>query len=52
MGKFYPIKNAEDEVNICKGNTCIQARGDNAKLITFAFAFMLICVGIAALSTK
>jgi len=52
MKYFYPVKNADDEVKICKGNTCIQDRGDNAKLITFAFAFMIICVGIAALSTK
>ena len=52
MKNFYPVKKADDEVRLCKGNTCIQARADNAKLLTFAFAFMLICVGIAALSTK
>jgi len=52
MRKIYSIEKADDEINVCKGNICIRARGENAKLITFAFAFMLICFGIAALSTK
>jgi len=52
MNKLYIVKKPVDQVRICKGNTCIEARGDNAKLIVAAFTFMLICVGIAALSGK
>jgi len=38
-----------DGVKVCNRNLCIDAKGDNAKLITGAFALMLICFGIAAL---
>jgi hypothetical protein len=52
MNNFYPIKKPNDEVRICKGNVCIEARGDNAKMLVGAFAFMLICIGIAAIASK
>jgi len=52
MKHFYPVKNADNEVTICNGNICIKARGNNAELLTLGFAFMIICVGVAALSTK
>lgn len=39
-----------DKVKLCKSNVCIEARGDNAKLLTGAFAFALLCIGIAALA--
>ena len=39
-----------DRVKVCNRNVCIEARGDNAKLIANAFAFMLLCIGVAALA--
>ena len=39
-----------DKVRLCKGNLCIEARGENARLLTGVFAIALLCIGIAALS--
>jgi hypothetical protein len=39
-----------DKVRVCHRNTCIEARGNNGKLIAGAFAFALLCVGLAALA--
>lgn len=39
-----------DRVRVCNRNTCIEARGDNARMIAGAFALMLVCIGIAALA--
>ena len=39
-----------DKVRLCKGNLCIEARGENARLLTGVFAIALVCIGIAALS--
>lgn len=52
MNKLYFMKNPVDQVRVCKGNMCIEARGDNAKLITLGFVFVLVCVGIAVLTNK
>jgi hypothetical protein len=52
MNKIYFMKNPVDQVRVCNGNTCIEARGDNARILVCAFAFMLVCVGIAALASK
>ena len=40
----------QDKVKLCKRDVCVEARGDNAKLLAGAFAFALFCIGIAALS--
>lgn len=56
MGKYKPkirYMNQElqlNKVRICHQNTCIQASGQNAKIITVAAAGMLLLFGIAALS--
>lgn len=42
----FPI----DKVKLCIKDTCIEARGDNAKLIAQAIAFTIVCYGIAALA--
>ncbi|MDI9366159.1 MAG: hypothetical protein QM541_14475 [Flavobacterium sp.] len=39
-----------DKVKLCSGKLCIEARGDNGKLLTITFAFVLIGIGIAALA--
>jgi len=52
MIKNSTMKNSMSEIRVCKGNTCIKAKGDNAKVIVFAFAFMLVCIGIAAIASK
>lgn len=39
-----------DQVRVCNRNFCIEAKGENAKMIAGAFAFMLVCIGIAALA--
>lgn len=52
MEKIYHLNYAENEVKVCIGNTCIQARGDNARLISVAFVLLIICVGIAVLSNS
>lgn len=51
QSRFKPIM-ATDKVKVCKGNMCIEARGDNAKLLTLGFVFVLVCVGIAVLANK
>jgi len=52
MQNNFTMKYFNDEVKVCKGNLCIEARGDNAKLLTLGFVFVLVCVGIAVLSSK
>lgn len=52
MRKFHSLEKPVDQVRICKGNTCIEAKGDNAKLITLGCVFVLLCVGVAVLSRK
>lgn len=50
---MYPKKYTnvpQVKVRLCKANLCIEARGENARILTGVFAFALICVGIAALS--
>jgi hypothetical protein len=42
----FPI----DKVRICKEDICIEARGNNAEMITGALAIALLCIGIAALT--
>ncbi len=37
-----------NDVNLCYKNTCIQAKGNNAKIIVFCVSAMLILWGIAA----
>lgn len=51
QNNFTSISHA-DQVKVCKGNICIEARGDNAKLITLGFVFVLVCAGIAVLTSK
>lgn len=41
-----------DRVKVCKKDVCVEARGDNAKAIVGALAFMFVCFGIAALASK
>ena len=36
-------------LKICKNDVCIEAYGDNAKIIAFAIAIAIICCGVAAL---
>jgi hypothetical protein len=38
-----------DKVKLCKRDVCIEARGDNAKLIVGAIAFAIVCWGFSAL---
>lgn len=40
----------QDRVRICKEDICVEARGKNAELIAGAFAFMLVCIAIVAVS--
>jgi len=37
-----------DKVKICKRDVCVEARGDNGRLIVNALTFAIVCVGIAA----
>jgi hypothetical protein len=48
----YNIKRhlSEDEIRICRQDTCIEARGDNARIIIAAIAIVLICYAILQLS--
>ena len=50
MVNKYSIIKPLDEVKICVGNSCIEARGNNAKLLTAVFAIVLVCVGFAVLA--
>lgn len=38
-----------DAVKVCNQNTCIEARGENARAIVAALCFAFVCVGVAAL---
>ncbi len=50
MRYLNTYKTPADRVRVCNRNTCIEARGDNAKIIAGAFAIMLVCIGISALA--
>jgi hypothetical protein len=39
----------KNDVTLCHKDNCINATGKNAEIITFAAAFMLILMGVAAL---
>ena len=41
--------NPYNTVKLCKGNVCIQANGENGRLIVIAVCIALILVGLAAL---
>ena len=49
MEKFY-IQPTKDEVKVCHQKTCMVARGKNAQILTMAFTFVLVCVGISMLA--
>lgn len=38
-----------DAVKVCNQNTCIEARGENARAIVGALCFAFVCFGVAAL---
>lgn len=40
----------KNEVSICKGNVCINAKGKNAEKIAAAAAFAFICLGLALIA--
>ena len=37
-------------VKVCKGDLCIETKGQEAKAITAAFTFMLLMIGLAAIA--
>ena len=43
-------KLTQDKVRFCKGNVCLEANGENARLLTGVFTFVLICIGISTLA--
>ncbi len=45
----YNVSN-RDKVRLCKGNICLEARGENARQLTNAFTLVLICIGLAVLA--
>lgn len=47
MGNIYPVK--KSDVKVSTQYASIEANGANAKILTYAFAFMLVCLGVAAL---
>lgn len=50
---MYNIQNKKfpsDMVKMCTKNMCVEARGENAKLLVNVFAITILCIGIAALA--
>ena len=45
---MYNLRN-KDEINICKKDLCVNAKGENAKLISVGIFTMLILAGISTL---
>lgn len=41
-----------DELRVCKGDVCIEARGSNAEYLVFGIVFALLCWGLATLISK
>jgi len=39
-----------DELRFCKGNFCVQARGQNAELLSSALAFLIVLMALAAVA--
>lgn len=50
MSNISTYRTPSDMVRVQSMNTYIEARGDNARMIAGAFAIMLICIGLAALT--
>lgn len=51
--KYFFMSNflqRKENVSLCYNKTCIEASGQNARLLTFAFCTMLVLVGVAALT--
>jgi hypothetical protein len=46
QNKNFPI----DMVKMCTKNVCVEARGNNAKLLVNVFAITILCIGFAALA--
>jgi len=47
MKHFYLQE--KDNVKVCKGDLCVEAKGELAEIIAISVAFAFICAGIAAL---
>lgn len=52
MNNNYILKESQNYLKVSNGRLSIEANGDNAKILTYAFIFMLVCVGISALMSK
>jgi hypothetical protein len=39
-----------DQIRLCKQDTCIEARGENAKTLVTVVAFLLFCAGVYYIS--
>jgi hypothetical protein len=46
MIKYMPA----DQIKLCKKDICVEARGDNAKLLVAAISLVLLCTGFYYLS--
>lgn len=38
----------QEQVSVCYKNSCVQAKGDNAKMITMGLTLMFVLIGFAA----
>ena len=52
MNNNYILRDSRNYVKVSNGRLSIEANGENAKMLTYAFTFMLVCVGISALVSK
>jgi hypothetical protein len=46
MKQFYKYNNIHDTVRLCKKDMCIEARGQNGKIIVGAFAMLFISIAV------
>lgn len=50
MQKLYKNPFPADKVRLCNRNTCIEARGDNGRLLVFAVSLVLFSMALYYLS--
>lgn len=52
MTNLYKFSDTRSYIKVSNRSFSIEATDENARIITYACAFMIVCVGISALMSK
>lgn len=47
---YHKLNNENSVVRICKDDVCIEANGENARLLVVGVVFFFVCLGLAELT--